>query len=37
MCVYDWVCGGEMDGEVRVEANAVNVEERYLCSAGVGG
>jgi len=37
MCVDDGVCGWQVDGEVRVEADRVDVEERHQRSACVTG
>jgi hypothetical protein len=37
MCVDDGVCGREVEGEVRIEADRVDVEERHQRSACVVG
>jgi hypothetical protein len=37
MCVYDRVCWWKVEREVRVETNAMDVEERYLRSTGMEG
>jgi hypothetical protein len=37
MCVYYRKCGGQLYGEVGIEADRVDVEEGYRCDAGVVG
>lgn len=35
MCVYDWEGGRQRDGEVGIEADAVDVEDRFVVLGGV--